>query len=422
MLEEIIIKNLLSFKNEVCLSFEATNETMAEEQFVVTMPDGKRILRFALIYGANASGKTNVLTALQGLRTFCLNEPKNIDQTTGVVPFRFDVSTPNDPTEFSLKFYADGKRYHYLLRMNIQKILEEKLSYYESNRPTMLFHRKEENERLQLFVNSAVNKLNDVELQQLQINCLDNMSFFAVRGKLNIALRGIDTARDWLQKHVMNMISPSLSMFEYAKKKVEGNPALVPYLLEKMHTSDFNITGMQTERRPENMPVEVIQGIRGDNDLSEEDKKELLTKLQTNFEHTVVNKRGEEKYSLEDEFESRGTKRVLGIETAIYEARNKKALMLIDEIESSLHPALVEKVIYDFLSNKDETQMLVTTHYDPLLDLIGDLLRKDTVWFTEKGQDGVTSLYSLADFAGLNKLSSLQRAYRGGRFGAIPNI
>ena len=66
--------------------------------------------------------------------------------------------------------------------------------------------------------------------------------------------------------------------------------------------------------------------------------------------------------------------------------------------------------------------MLVTTHYDPLLDLIGDLLRKDTVWFTEKGQDGVTSLYSLADFAGLNKLSSLQRAYRGGRFGAIPNI
>jgi predicted ATPase len=180
---------------------------------------------------------------------------------------------------------------------------------------------------------------------------------------------------------------------------------------------------MQTTRTPErNIPAEVMQSIRGDKDLSDEEKTELLTTLQTDFEHTVRNSRGEEKYNLIDDLESRGTKRVLGLETVIYRARQKKALMMIDELESSLHPALLERVIYDFLQTKDETQMLITTHYDPLLDLVDDLVRKDCVWFTEKGEDGVSSLYSMDEFAGLNKISSYRRAYRGGRFGATPKI
>jgi AAA15 family ATPase/GTPase len=423
MLEELTIKNLYSFRDEVCLSFEATNDTFGEEKFVVTMPDGRRLLRFAMIYGANASGKTNVLAALQGLKFFCLNAPSDIDQPTNVIPFRFDTETPEAPTEFSMKFYADGVRYHYILCLNIHSVIEEKLSYYVSNRPTMLFHRKLEGGRLTLSVNPAVHKLNEIELQQLQINCFDNMSFFAARSKVNISLPKIDAVRDWLRNQVLNMVLPGQKMFDYAKKQVEEDPALVPYLLNKLHNSDFNITGMQTTRTPErNIPAEVMQSIRGDKDLSDEEKTELLTTLQTDFEHTVRNSRGEEKYNLIDDLESRGTKRVLGLETVIYRARQKKALMMIDELESSLHPALLERVIYDFLQTKDETQMLITTHYDPLLDLVDDLVRKDCVWFTEKGEDGVSSLYSMDEFAGLNKISSYRRAYRGGRFGATPNI
>lgn len=422
MLEEFITRNLLSFRDEICLSFEATNDTMADEQFVVTMPDGKRLLRLAMIYGANASGKTNVLAALEGLRTFCLHSPSNIDEPTGVEPFRFDINTPNEPTEFELRFYVGGLRYHYVLRMNMHRVIEEKLSYYTSNRPTMLFQRQVVNDKLQLSINPAVHKLTDIELQQLQINCFDNMSFFAARSKVNISLPTIDVARKWLQHQIMNMVIPDVSMFEYAKKEVEKNPSLVPYLLDKMHGSDFNITGMQVERMQKHVPLEAIQTIQDNKLLSEEDKKDILTKLQTTFEHTVYNSRGEEKYYLEDGLESSGTRRVLGIETAIYKARQKNALMLIDEIESSLHPSLVEKVLYDFLSEKDETQMLITTHYDPLLDLIDELFRKDCVWFTEKSKEGVSSLYAMEEFKGLGKIRSFRNSYRGGRFGAIPNI
>ena len=423
MLEELIVKNLLSFRDEVCLSFEATNDMMGEEQMVVTMPDGKRLLRFAVIYGANASGKTNVLMALDWLKHFWSFTPQNIDRSTGVIPFRFDPETPMQPTELSLRFYVNGKRYWYTIRAKQHQVLEEKLSYYSSNRPTMLFHRSIADGRLQLNVNPAVNKLSDVELQQLQINCFDNMSFFAARRKVNIALPYIDDAREWMRKRVMDVVEPGLKMFDYAKEEIEKNPSLVSYLLGQMRDGDFNISGIKTERQAStNLPIELIQAINDDKDLSEDAKRNMLTDLQTTFEHTVSNTRGKETYLLEDELESRGTRRVLGIEAAIYNARERKAILPIDEIEASLHPALVEHVLYDFLRSGGESQMLVTTHYDYLLDLVNDLIRKDCVWFTEKGQDGTTSLYSLDEFAGLNKLSSLQRAYRGGRFGAMPKI
>ena len=96
--------------------------------------------------------------------------------------------------------------------------------------------------------------------------------------------------------------------------------------------------------------------------------------------------------------------------------------MPIDEIDSSLHPDLVEFMIEQFLKTKSESQLLVTTHYDPLLNTVDDLIRKDSVWFTEKDASGNTALYSLVDFKGLNKLSSIQRSYRNGKFGALPNI
>lgn len=96
--------------------------------------------------------------------------------------------------------------------------------------------------------------------------------------------------------------------------------------------------------------------------------------------------------------------------------------MAIDEIESSLHPDLVEFILEKFLREKNESQLLITSHYDPLLNTVDDLLRKDSIWFTEKDESGATSLYSLVEFRGLGKIKSFQKSYRNGLFGAIPSI
>ena len=144
--------------------------------------------------------------------------------------------------------------------------------------------------------------------------------------------------------------------------------------------------------------------------------------VKTDFEHTVKNSRGVEKYILPNGLQSEGTRRTLGIEAAVYDAMENEKFLSVDEIESSLHPDLVEFIIQQFLQKHNRSQLLVTSHYDPLLNTVNDLMRKDSVWFTEKGEDGGSRLYSLVEFKGLNKISSFQKSYRNGVFGALPNI
>lgn len=103
---------------------------------------------------------------------------------------------------------------------------------------------------------------------------------------------------------------------------------------------------------------------------------------------------------------------------AIYDNIKREAFLPIDEIGTSLHPKLLEKILFDFLKIQSRSQLLVTTHNDGLLDLVDDLIRKDSIWFTEKDKAGVTDLYKLTDFRGLNRLSSIREAYRNKRFGA----
>ena len=105
----------------------------------------------------------------------------------------------------------------------------------------------------------------------------------------------------------------------------------------------------------------------------------------------------------------------------IYTAIKQDTFFAIDEIETSLHSKLLEKILFEYLKTPSRSQLLVTTHNDGLLDLVDDLIRKDSVWFTEKKKSGVTDLYKLTDFRGVNRLSSIREAYRNKRFGATMN-
>lgn len=428
MIQEIRIKNFLSFRDEVVLNFEATKDKTFEDCQVVSVTPKVRLLRFALIYGANASGKSNLLSAFDFLRDFWFNIKTNIDEETGAIPFLLDKDNPNKPSEFNLIFYLGDKKYWYQLILDTKKVIKEELYVYNSVQPSLVFSRNMEGAQSVVKLNSTLVKANNAIIEQLNIKCLPNMSLFAARNQVNCSLAYIDDVRDWMRNNLLPTITPDTNMFEYAGNKMDKEKELKSYILDFIRKADFNITDVFSQRETLPLPIFIRTSIAENKDIPAKEKEKLLAdnsfeRLKMDFQHTVRNERGLETYTLPNKLQSAGTRRTFGIEAAIYEALKKESALPVDEIESSLHPELVEFIIQKFLSGKNNrSQLVVTSHYDPLLNTVDDLIRKDMVWFTDKEEDGHTKLYSLTDFRGLGRITSFQKLYRNGVFGALPNI
>ena len=424
MIQEIKIKNFLSFKDEVKINFEASKDKFAEEYQVVKINENTRLLRFAIVYGYNASGKSNLLKVFETLHNFWFSIPEDMDDEIAVMPFKLDKTSPNEPSSFEIIFYVEGVKYWYQLVVDKYHVYSEKLSYYKSTQPTLIFDREFENGQSTIRFNPTL-KVGNIVKESIIVRCLKNMSFFTARNQVNTSIPLIDAAGEWMKSNFMQTIVPSTDLTGYAQKKTSGDKKLTKYILDFLHEADFNITDIKTDVITKPISEEFLEMILHMEDLSKEEK-ELLKKekslkhLQTVFEHTVVNERGVETYllNLNENEESRGTMRTFGIEAALYNALNRNSFLAIDEIENSLHPKLLEKILFEYLKTKSKSQILVTTHNDGLLDLVDDLIRKDSVWFTEKKKSGVTDLYKLTDFRGVNRLSSIREAYRNKRFGA----
>lgn len=403
MIQEIKIKNFLSFKDEVKFSFEASNDKFAEDSQVVKINDNTRLLRFAIVYGYNASGKSNLLSVFDFLYDFWFYKPQDVYEETGDIPFKFDKKSTKDPSSIELVFFVEDTKYWYQLELDEHQVYLEKLSYYKSTQPTMLFERKLENAQSTINFGSTL-KISSIVKENIVVNCLKNMSFFAARNQVNASIPLIDVATEWMKTKVTRTLVPQLDLTAYAQKKTSDNDELTKYILDFLKEADFNITNIKTDKI----------------NASELNEKKDEMRFRTDFEHTVENERGIETYMLSSDYdeESRGTLRTFGLEAALYNVIERNAFLAIDEIETSLHPKLLEKILFEYLRVQSRSQIVVTTHNDGLLDLVDDLIRKDSVWFTEKKKSGVTDLYKLTDFRGVNRLSSIREAYRNKRFGA----
>lgn len=392
MIQELKIKNFKSFRDETELSFEPTGEDRYNS--VVTMPDGVQLLRFAVVLGANASGKSNLLEAIEFLRTFWNNIPETNNDGTDVQPFLMRKDALEFDTEFELKFYVDGIRYCYQLVINPEKVCREVLFVYLSNRPTKVVCREDADGVSKLTFNPAVARLSQSEVDVMSMNCLRNMSVLAVLKKVNIAVPYLDNMSRWIDSRMLPLQSGTLSyMSQEAKRHIADSEEFREYLIQFAKEADFNISDIKVQ------------------------------KIAALFGHTVQNETGVEDYFMPETCQSAGTKRMVELESLIYTQLKRQAFLCIDEIEASMHPNLMEYILAKFINTPDnQSQLFVSTHYDPILKDIDDIFGKDSVWFTEKGMDGNTSLFSLTDFKGLNKLSSIHRAYMNGQFGALPNV
>src|SRR5574344_428316 len=202
MIQEIKIRNYLSFKEEVTFSFEATKDTFAEEYQVVEVAKDVRLLRFAMIYGANASGKSNLLQAFDFLHNFWFNKPNSIDENTGTIPFKLDRNTHNEPSHFELIFYAGRTKYWYQLELDEKQIYLEKLLYYKSVQPTMLFERTLQEGQSVIIFNPVAVKISTVAKEKISVECLRNMSLFAARDQVNVSIPEVDAAKECLKNQV----------------------------------------------------------------------------------------------------------------------------------------------------------------------------------------------------------------------------
>ena len=428
MIQEIKIKNFRSFKEEVTFSFEASNDKFAEDSQVVQINENVRLLRFAVVYGYNASGKSNLLHAIDFLHYFWIYKPGGMDEGTNVDPFKLDRTSSNEPTRFDLIFYVGNTKYSYQLELDRQQVYWEKLSYYKSTQPIMLFERRWENNQSVIDFNNSGNgdKVSAAVKELITINCLKNMSFFMARNQVNVSLPLIDAAKDWMKGQIMPAIYPHTNLTNYAQRRTSTNQAITKHIVDFLHEADFNITNIQSNVINQVISDDAIKFFLEDANTTQEEKERIrkektIRQIRTIFEHTIETEEGKETYSMEWENESVGTMRTFGLEAALFETVQTQSLLPIDEVDTSLHPKLLEKILFEYLRTPSRTQLLVATHNDGLLDLVDDLIRKDSVWFTEKKKSGVTDLYKLTDFRGVNRLSSIREAYRNKRFGATMN-
>lgn len=426
MIHEIKIKNFLSFKDEVIFSFEATKDKSLEDYYVRELA-GLRLLRLAVVYGANASGKSNLLSVFEFLKKFCVKKTDDKTEETEVIPFLLDSVTKDEPSEFSISFVNRGKRYLYTLIIDELRVYSEKLYVYPKTQPALIFERVFNNNVSEINFNSKKVKIPQIAKDEITIKCLPNMSVFAAYKQVNVSIEEIDSVIEWIKEKHVNPIEPRTVISNFAERKILDKPEIKESILAFLKAADFNIEDITIEKKTLKIPEEYIDKLLSNSDVLPTDEKERLQRektfdtIKTDFKHKVKNERGEEFYYLPKSLQSEGTKRIFGLSVILNEVVRNNAFIAIDEIESSLHPKLIEFLIAEFLKQEGESQLLISTHYDGLLEE-EDLFRKDSIWFTIKGENGATDIYSLAEFKGLNRIASLRKAYRHGNFGAVPNI
>ena len=402
MIAEIKFKNMFSFRDETVLSFEADKSKDLESYHVVELAPDVKLLKLAVIYGANASGKSNIIKVCDFIRSFITCTPLNKAELIKIVPFLLNRTSKEQASEFSVSFYAmngdKAIRYVYSVLLETTHIVRETLIYYLSQQPATVFERSMENNVSSIKFGQKV-KISTAAKEEITLKCLPNMSVFAAYMQVNTNIAEMETALQYLTKQMMPAIVPTSSLSRYAEEAIKKETAK-EYILRYLQEADFNISNISSKEQ--------------------ETKKGVVN--YTMYQHKVSSGLGgNDYYEFPELYESDGTIRTFGLASQIQNSIGSNAFLAVDEIESSLHPKLIEYMIERFLKESKQAQLLLTTHYDGLLGE-EDLLRKDNIWFAEKNTDGASVLYHLTDFKGLNRISSLQKAYKFGKFGAVPNL
>ena len=410
MILEYSITNTLSISETQTISFEPT-QVDGDNPLHYIDCDGTKLLKLACIYGSNAAGKSNMAIALNFYLNFMVNSFYTLTPKSDIpfVPYLFGSDDINAiPGEFDLVFFLFNEeenkyiKYHYYLKLNRKEILEEKLVYYPKKLPRTIFERNKMKITWGSSITGAVAK-NAIE--EIIIN---NCSIISASSKTNLTI--IKDVYTYVQNRFKGIVTPfnntvsqslleRLDMDDDFRKKATG----------VLSFADFgSISQISVKKRKKSSENDSFNAMGNAN----EDEKINRTAY-------LVHKYNNKEIPLQLGLESAGTVRMLELIEPLVDS-TQSSMIIMDELEASLHQDLVEAFIRLFIELSDSTQLLFTTHNQELLD--SNLLIDDEIWFCSKTENGNSVYSSVSDFTGFRKETSRKKLYQAGKFGGLPNI
>jgi AAA15 family ATPase/GTPase len=429
MIIDFSVQNFRSIKEKQTISFEADNSNDLEEYFVIkpTLLYPKksplRLLKLNIIYGANSSGKSNILKALHALDMATHSKSDTKDEENELIePFAFDPNTPSEPTKFSISFVAEGIIYRYELVISKKCVYEETLYSIEAG-TGIIFHRTTDIEKQLTFIDIKSRcKMKADDKKTLSNMTLWNSTVLATYKSLNIENEHLDNVISWFAHTLMQYVDPETDIQGYISSRIENKKIDKDDVLKLMREADFCVSDLLF--KPVELTPDRLKFIEKLKKQDSPNAKNLINQILNEKEIYFTHKVDSGEYELSYEEESLGTQRYYQLSGLLNFITKQRKVIPIDEFESSLHPDLIKHFLTSYLRTEHESQMLITTHYREFL-VAKDLFRKDSIWFVEKEQSGSFSqYYSLADFSSktIRETSSVYNAYLTGRLGAVPNI
>ncbi len=421
MIAEFTIENFFSIKSQQKISFEPSSDIFMSDEYSYEVKNGVKLLKVGIIYGANASGKTNILNAIDFFRMLVLRMPKDRNEQTGVVPFMLDETSRNEPTKMSMIFYINQSKYILTFELDAKYIHSETLTVYDSIRPTKLYSRSYDASSDSSIIEFGVNlKMTKKSQDVISGNTINNSSVLAAFGKSNVERTKLNDVYDYFAKQVKEVLAPGMLLSGYVKSRLDKDESgdLKKFILNFLKASDFNIEDVILREEEKLITPELEQLIQNA-PIGDDAKADMLRRGKiTNTELTFKHKAGDRLYDLSEEYESNGTMRFLGMAVILNFLLKTNRFVPIDEVETSIHYELLAYFIKVFLANSEGTsQMLLTTHDINLLN--EDFIRRDTIWFTDKDEFGETKIVRLSSM-GLHKNLSPYNAYKQGKLVKLP--
>ena len=417
MIRDFWVKNYLSIRDKQELSFLAKGPS---SELVTEVADGTYLYKLGILYGPNASGKSNMLLALNEVfRLLVLPKSDANERIDRSIPF---ILTKNDPVEMHVSFYANGIRYDYDVSFNEKYILSEYLYYYPNKSKALFYERHFVDDNVQAEIKFGPSLQLFVKTQDsIRENTLNNHSVLSVcrKAALKEDIAPFNILHSWIMDNYHEVDGDGQRGFVEILKDAYNNPKKRKFYNTMLQKADLNIVEYRPIVEDRFVPAEYRERILKEN-IPEELKEALLKPTADSV--AFVNHSINGDFDVPLKWQSKGTLKYIRILDALYDMITDSHVYYLDELGEDLHHDLLYYYLNVFIFNSDKSQLIITSQETTLLsqDLINE--NRGVVWFVEKNKETASSEYSRGDSFGLHKNLSLYNSYRIGRLGAKPEL